>query len=130
MAGNKKRSLLGILLGNSPTAMKASSIAETYGECPYCVSFTSAGRTVIGVFSLPADHQWWLEWAVDDPENTLGLDRAEVFFTQGIEASSPWTLGNVTPSSQKAPCGAECSDCSKYGKGCEGCPATLYYSGT
>lgn len=122
-----RRALVGVLLGETFTPTKAALIADNYRQCPYCVSYVSVGCTVIGVFSLPPDHRWWLEWVTEHPEETLGLKRAEVFFTQQIEASSPWTRGDVKPHLEQAPCGTDCRECPRYHKECEGCPSTRHY---
>ena len=126
----EKDTLAGVLLGQAPTSEKAALIAETCRQCPYCVSYVSAGRTVIGVFSLPPDHRWWLEWVAEHPEETLGLKRAEVFFTQQIETSSPWTRGEVRPHLERAPCEANCRECPTHHQKCVGCPATRHYVGS
>lgn len=127
MKRKKIELLIGVLLGNSPTTKKSALIADTYRHCPYCVSYTSTGCTVVGIFSLPTDHRWWLQWVAENPEETLGLKCANVFFTQSVEAFSPWSRGNVKPNLEQAPCGAECLECPKYNKECKGCPATLNY---
>ncbi|UCC30981.1 MAG: hypothetical protein JSU86_01630 [Phycisphaerales bacterium] len=119
--------LVGVLLGTAPTPERAALIADTYRSCPYCTSYTSAGRTTIGIFSLPVRRRWWLEWVTDEPEGLLGLERAEVFFAETVTAVSSWARGEVKPSSEQAPCGANCRECPKYGHECEGCPATQHY---
>jgi hypothetical protein len=117
----------GVLLGEAPTPAVAAAIAHTYRQCPYCVCYVSAGRTVVGVFSLPPDRRWWLEWAATDPKGTLGLSRAEVFFAEAIEASSPWSRGEAQPNLEQAPCGANCRKCPEYRERCQGCPGTRDY---
>jgi hypothetical protein len=119
--------LVGVLLGNAETAAESALIAAKHLECPYCVSYWSAGRTVMGLFSIPPEYRWWLQWVADDPQGTLGLRRAEVFFTDKIGALSPWARGGVKPELVQAPCGAQCPDCPKYRKECRGCPSTQYY---
>lgn len=123
-----KSTLVGVLLGEAPTPARAQRIAEIFQPCPYCVSYSSAGCTVLGVFVIPPDHRWWLEWVAERPEETLGLKCAEVFFTQRIAASSPWSRGEVKPHLERAPCGADCRECPRYRQGCEGCPATVHWS--
>jgi len=123
----QKGIITGVLLGKASSHKRATTIAETYTQCPYCVSYVSSGCTIIGVFSLPQDHKWWLEWVAEKPEETLGLQRAEVFFTERIKAISPWSAGNVIPILEIAPCGANCMKCFHYQKDCEGCPSTQYY---
>lgn len=127
MKRKQKEAIIGLLLGEVTTHKKAKLIADTYAQCPYCVSYISAGCTVIGVFSIPQDHQWWLEWVAKNPEETLGLRCAEVFFTKKVEASSPWSRGEAKASIEKAPCGADCEECFRYQKECGGCPATRHY---
>jgi len=129
MKRKKMIPLVGVLLGEALTPKKAQLIADTYRQCPYCVSYTSAGCTVIGVFSLPQDHRWWLEWVVENPKETIGVKCAKSYFTQRVVASSPWTRGDVKPILERAPCGADCRECSRCREECEGCPATLHYIG-
>jgi hypothetical protein len=119
--------LVGVLLGYAPTPEKALEIAETHRKCPYCVSYRSAGRSVTGVFVVPHEHRWWLQWVADAPQEALGLESATLFFPQAVEASSPWARGAVSPSMDQAPCEIDCSECSWYKKDCQGCPATRYY---
>ncbi len=130
MPETKAKPIVGVLLGDAATPTKAASIADTYGQCPYCVCYVSAGHTVIGVFSFPSDHRWWLEWVAENPEGTIGLRYAEVFFAHAVEASSSWGRGEVRPNLNQAPCGADCRECLKYREACEGCPATHNYLGS
>lgn len=87
-----------------------------------------ANDTIVGVFSLPQYHKWWLEWAESNPDETLVLKCIEIFFAKDIKAESPWSLGEVEPVLNKAPCGAKCSSCFQYKDKCEGRPATKYYT--
>ena len=122
--------LVGVLLGEAPTAAKAALMANRYRQCPYCVSFASADVTVVAVYAIPPDHRWWLEWVEKQPQETLGLERAEVFFAQQVRASSPWSRGDVEAKLERGPCGADCQDCSHYHKECTGCPATQHFVST
>ncbi len=119
--------IVGVLLGEASTATKATRLAGCYRPCPYCVSFSSAGRAVIGVFALPPEQRWWLEEIEKRPGETLGLDRAEAFFARQVEATSPWSRGEVEPSGELSPCGSDCSSCPAYRERCPGCPATRHY---
>jgi hypothetical protein len=121
--------LIGVLLGYAPTPQKAAQIADIYSHCPYCVSYRSAGRSVTGVYSIPPEHRWWLQWVEDAPQETLGLDNAALFFPQEVEARSPWARGEVNPELALAPCETDCRECPKYRHECEGCPATIHYLG-
>jgi hypothetical protein len=121
------RSLVAILLGRAPTPAKAAHLAERYCVCPYCVLLTTADDTIIGLYSIPPDRRWWLEWIVDHPQETLGLEGAELFFAQQIEVGNAWSPGAVKAEHDRAPCGADCPACTLYQQKCEGCPATKHY---
>jgi hypothetical protein len=122
-------SLVAVLLGQAPTGAEAGRLAKRYCVCPYCVSLTANGNTIIGLYKVPQDHRWWLEWVVDHPSETLGLKCAELFFAQQITAASPWSRGAVVAEQDRAPCGADCQECQVYRQKCDGCPATRYYTG-
>ena len=125
MQANQATHLVGVVLGQADTPLKASEIIARYVKCPYCASFSSSGRSAMGVFTLPQDRRWWLESIADDPRASLGLRTAEVLETSAIEASSPWTRGEVKPNLHPAPCGVDCRQCVRYGEACDGCPATF-----
>jgi hypothetical protein len=124
----KKKNLVGILIGETPSSEKTKSIARYYSDCPYCAVYADAGTTVIGVFVLPESHRWWLEMVEKDPKGTVGLLHADVFFTQKVNASSPYSRGEVTPDKEQSPCGTRCERCPWYRVTCEGCPATRYFT--
>jgi hypothetical protein len=121
--------LVGVVLGNAATPSVASEIAGKYGRCPYCASFRSTGNSAMGIFALPPDRRWWLDRIAETPLANMGLKNAETIFTQAIDASSPWSRGEVKPNLHPAPCGRDCRQCSCYGGECKGCPATLDYLG-
>lgn len=127
MAKTVTTPLVAVLLGYAATSEKAAQIVDTYHRCPYCVSYRGSGRMVTGVFSIPPEHRWWLQWVVDAPEETLGLEYAAIFYPQAVEAFSPWARGEVQSDLQRAPCGADCQQCPRYGQECDGCPATHYF---
>ncbi|OGU60376.1 MAG: hypothetical protein A2V66_11560 [Ignavibacteria bacterium RBG_13_36_8] len=127
MPQKRKESIIGILIGEAPDNNKASSIVNIYKKCPYCFSYSINGKIIQGIYTLPPDHKWWLNWVADEPMETMGLKKADVFFSRKIKATSQWLRGEATPTQQKAPCGAQCWECSKYLKECKGCPATLYH---
>ena len=125
MQANQATHLVGVVLGQADTPLRASEIAAKYARCPYCAYFSSSGKSAMGVFTLPQDRRWWLESIAADPRERLGLKTAEVLETDVLEAASPWTRGEVKPNLHPAPCGVDCRDCICYGEECYGCPATL-----
>lgn len=129
METSKASPLVGVVLGHAASPAEAATIASTYGRCPYCASFSSTGRSAMGIFTLPPDRRWWWEQIAEDPQARLGLADADVLYTQALEASSPWSRGDVKPNLHPAPCGADCRSCKSYRNECDGCPATLDYLG-
>ncbi|MFP4052001.1 MAG: hypothetical protein ACLFVB_09725 [Thermoplasmata archaeon] len=75
---------------------------------------------------MPEDHAWWLEEIKENPENTLGLKEADVFFTDRFDALL--SLG-YKKGLEQAPCGTDCEECEFYPDECNGCPSTIYYMG-
>ena len=125
----EKTPVVGILVGEASSPEKARLIMEDGLRCPYTVTYALSGNTIVGIFSVPIGHEWWLEWVEKDPQETIGLEHAELFFSKKSKASSPWSRGETKPILEQAPCGADCIGCKKYDKECEGCPATVYYKG-
>jgi len=123
----EKKHIIGILIGEAPSPEKARFVVKNSNRCPYSVAYLNSGRTIIGVSVIPPDHKWWLEWVEEHPEETIGLTRVEVFFTKKVDASSPWSRGEVEPLTEISPCGSSCEKCPQYHKVCKGCPATRYY---
>ena len=121
-----QETIVGILLGEIKPE-KIASLCENASKCPYCTLFSHSTGTVLGLYVIPKNHCWWLEWVEKEPHETLGLDRAKVFFTHAVSASSPWSRGEVQAMCDKAPCGASCLECTMYTKKCPGCPATVHY---
>jgi hypothetical protein len=119
--------LVGILVGTAVDTDKARKIGAFLESCPYCALSTSKDDTVFAVLTIPHEHKWWLESIKEQPENTVGLENADVFYATAVKAPSPWSAGKVEPTMDKSPCGAECQGCRVYKKACRGCPATVHY---
>ncbi len=118
--------VVALLVGDAATEAAAAQITARFSVCPYAATYESGGRLIIGVYALPAAKKWWLRVPARQPD-ILGLERAAVFFTDNVQASSPWSRGEVTPDMEAAPCGSSCEECPFYRRRCEGCPATVYY---
>jgi hypothetical protein len=119
----------GVVLGQAASPNEAAAIADRYGRCPYCSSFASMGSSVMGIFTIPPARRWWLDNIAQDGGSQIGLKSAEALATEAIEASSPWSRGEVKPNLHPAPCGTDCRGCKRYKSECRGCPATLNYVG-
>lgn len=127
MPHKKKESITGVLIGDAVTPEKAASIVSTYNKCPYCCGFFNTGKNVVAVFAIPKENKWWLNWVAEQPAETIGLKNAAVFFTSKVKATCSWLRGELIPTQQKSPCGAQCWECTKYLQECKGCPSTLYH---
>ena len=123
----KAAPMVGILIGQAKTPNDARAMADAGLKCPYCAYSASNELTLVGVYVIPPDQQWWLEWVEESPDETLGLKEASVFFPEGIKADSAWSRGEVRPSLAQAPCGANCPECQQYNDRCRGCPATRHF---
>ena len=124
--GKQDKPICALLIGNAATAQKADKIATAFSDCPYATLYTSSDRLVLGVYIMPESKRWWIEVPQEEPQ-LLGLERLRVFFTDQIEAASPWSLGIVKPELKLAPCKADCVTCPLYLDRCQGCPATVFY---
>jgi len=127
MPHKKKDTVTAILVGDACTPEKSASIVDRYKVCPYCSSFYNSGKNVLGLFTIPKENKWWLNWVAELPAETMGLKSAAVFYTGKVKANCSWLKGELVPTQQKSPCGAQCWECSKYLGECKGCPATLYF---
>jgi hypothetical protein len=117
----------GILIGEAPRSEKAEDIVNHGEKCPYCAHYVSMDTLIMGLFVMPADHVSWLTYLQEHPE-VMGLHDAEVFLTKTIQASSPWSRGEVNPVLETPPCDSPpCVKCPQYPQECTGCPATIYY---
>ena len=117
---------LGILLGETEPE-NATRLTKTASMCPYCTSFSCSSGTILGLYVIPRNHSWWLQWVKEKPQETLGLQKVEIFFARTNMASSPWSRGEVQAILELAPCGANCLDCTMYKGKCPGCPATRHF---
>lgn len=127
MPHQKKESITGILIGDAATPEKAEQIVNTYKKCPYCSGFFNTGKNIVALFAIPKENKWWLNWVAEQPNETIGLKHAAVFFTCKVKANCSWLKGDLIPTQQKSPCGAQCWECPKYLNDCKGCPSTLYH---
>lgn len=129
MNENKKRDIMtcSLVLGVADTQKNATKIAKMFHSCPYCTDFMSKKGFAIGVFVIPANHKWWLEYVQKKPRETFGFSKAAVFFTDPMGITSPWSRGEVQSLAELASCGTNCRKCNSYKTRCEGCPGTKCY---
>lgn len=112
--------LLGVLLGKTESVDKTEDICSLFDDCPYSLINVVKDELMVVLFSLTENHRWWLEEVEKQPENTLGLSSAEVFFSEDIG-----TVPRKVESREETPCGTDCKRCKFYLKRCEGCTSVF-----
>lgn len=116
-----------LLVGEAPTEAAAEKIAEVFSGCPYVYFLSAFGRMVVGVFYADDERVWWLQAVAENPEVTLGLVRAAVYVTDRPAFPLRMEPRVSPPEGDRAPCGAYCPECPRYGKECRGCPASPFW---
>lgn len=116
-----------LLLGEAPTEAAAEKIAAVFAGCPYVYFLSAFGRMVVGVFYVGEERAWWLQAVVESPEIVLGLVRAAVYVTDHPAFPLQMEPRAFGSEDERAPCGAHCPECPRYGKPCTGCPASLFF---
>jgi hypothetical protein len=111
-----RSTLICIITGTAVNKKKASNISTFFGKCPYCVLSISKNNNVFAVLTIPHDHKWWAESIRERPKSTVGLETAEIFYTDIVKVTSLWSTGQVKPELDKSPCGAHCATCPIYKK--------------
>ena len=124
---DNKQNLVGILVGTAENIEKADKISAFFAKCPYCAFSKSKDNIVFTILTIPHEHKWWLESIKEQPKNTVGLEKTELFFARDIEVTSSWSTGQARPELDKSPCGAACPTCPVYKRECSGCPATIHF---
>ena len=112
--------LLGVLVGRTEDEDDAEKICGIFDDCPYCVMNVVKERMLVLLFSIPEDHRWWLEGIEKEPERTLGLSQAEIFFSERFD-----DLKKKIVSREEPPCGSDCESCESYLEECSGCPSVF-----
>ena len=115
-------SITGLIVGETSSPAKADAVAGRFALCPYIALTAASGKTVVALYAVPSDMEWWLKLPVARPE-IMGLSRAECFISCVASATSPFVRGETERNRDTSPCGSTgCGDCEWFGKGCGGCP--------
>lgn len=115
-----------ILVGKAPDQNKARSLVLASESCPYVALYTAKEDTIIAVFTLPKSQSNWIAYPDVKPK-FLELEPIATILTEQIQASSPWSRGEVKPEAYETPCQKRCDKCPRYRTSCDGCPATIFY---
>lgn len=116
--------VLGILVGKCEDEKDTERVNDLFNECPYNLINKAENGFLTLIFYMPEDHSWWLEEVKENPENTLGLKEADVFFSNEFDSLLDI---DFQKNLEVAPCGTDCKDCDFYYDECVGCPSTKYY---
>ncbi len=101
--------MAGVLVGEMDSGEKAEASADTMKKCPKCLAIGTDGNKLIGVYMMPAEDSWSLDFPEIFPESN-----SHVIPIPNLV--HPAAL-NVKPSASP-PCGEDCGKCplrEKYG---------------
>ena len=119
--------LIGILIAKMESEEKAAKNAGKMKNCPRLLASGTNSSTYYGVFIIPFEKRWWLEYPVEHPE-VMGAEKIELLLVENT--ITPSEFKHVLPESKGriSPCGSDCGNCPmRQEYNCDGCPATLYY---
>lgn len=118
--------LQAFVIGKAASPFAAEQYVSHCQRCPYMAGYTIKGQLVKGVYVIPKTLTWWLDLLQKYPKQ-VGMENIAVFISEELEADSPWSRGQTSPSLEKSPCGIQCSTCPQYRDRCSGCPSTRFY---
>lgn len=118
--------VFGILVGKCSDEKDPDRVCDLFDGCPYNILNKAENEFLTMIFYIPEDHSWWLEEIKENPKSTLGLENADVFFSDEFDSSIEIDFQKGL---EKAPCGTDCEGCGFYPDDCTGCPSTVYYMG-
>ena len=108
--------LAGILMREFVSEEEALHNAEVMRKCPKCLAIGTDGARLVGVYVVPEEDAWSLNFPEMFPESKSEL-------TSIPNLVYPETMRYEK--SDSPPCGEDCSVCSlKVKYGCKGCIAT------
>ena len=115
-----------LLFGEGENEDKTNQIADNYKDCPYVNFMATKGREIYSIYFLPEKQKWWIEFIEKNPQKTLGLNKAQLFFIENLQYPKRMKLHLPKNLLEISPCGANCENCPSSEK-CTCCPATAYY---
>jgi hypothetical protein len=122
-----KENLIGILFANMESEDKAKQNAEKMKNCPRLIASGTTFSTYYGVFILPPDKRWWLEYPVEHPE-VLGAEKIQLHMIENPASPKEFELELPEEKGKITPCGSDCMQCPMHEQNsCDCCPATIYH---
>lgn len=86
----------------------AQETAVIVDDCPWAAATVWAGINVPFMFSLPADHRWWIGHIPEGPRRVVGLEHAELPWGHSTEVRRSPVGGTIRGCEGQAYCGAPC----------------------
>jgi hypothetical protein len=122
----EKEIICTLLIGEAETENKVNQIAESYKNCPYVYFMSTKGKRFYAIYFLPVQQKWWIEYIEKKPQDTFGLEKAQVLFLDNIQYPKKLDLRLPKEIQKISPCGDNCGTCPSSLE-CACCPATVYY---
>ncbi len=122
----EEKLICALLCGKGGTEEITNQIVKSYKNCPYVYFMATKGREIYSVYFLPEKQKWWIESIEKNPQKTLGLNKAQLYFIENLQYPKRMKLRLPKKLLELSPCGANCGICPSSEK-CSCCPATVYY---
>ena len=108
--------IAGVLIRELSSGEEALRNADVMKKCPKCLAIGTDGDRLIGVYIVPEEDAWSLNFPEMFPNSKSKLiSIPNLVYPQTMKIEQ----------SDRPPCGEDCSDCSlKERYGCKGCLAT------
>ncbi len=115
-----------LLVGQAATQQRAKVLAEKYQNCPYVYFIATQDTKIYAIYFLPEKQRWWMDTIEEKPEETIGLEKVKITFTDDIFHPATMRMRLPEKPMNISPCGSNCENCPYYGQCC-GCPSTIFY---
>jgi hypothetical protein len=119
--------LCAMFRGSTKTELKAQMIVNKFKNCPYVYFVAKKLREVYGIYMIPENMKWWLDYIEEFPgDETLGLEEVTFIYFDDVRHPNLFEIKLPSKLKEIAPCGSNCGTCPQHGS-CPGCPATIYF---
>ena len=119
--------LIGILIAKMESEEEAAKNADKMKNCPRLLASGTNSSTYYGVFIIPSEKRWWLEYPVEHPE-VLGAEKIKLHLIENLITPIDFELELPKVKERITPCGSDCMQCPMREEyNCDGCPATVYH---
>ena len=122
-----QQDLIGILFAKMESEEMAVQNSQKMKNCPRLLAAGTTSSTYFGIFILPIDKKWWLEYPVEHPE-VLGAEEIQLHWIENIISPTDFEMNLPEEKGEITPCGSDCMQCPMREKyDCDCCPATVYH---